>query len=418
MGENFPVSTLLLVLVGVANVWAQDLVFEENPPDACTPSTGGRGQCVSIQSCTAVLDTVHQTPPVHCGFDGATPVVCCPVSEENDSNPLLDTSTPVVSFDCGQNAVNSVKLHRFSVSAGVLRPEAINHATNRSNVATQERPRSRPGIPDKAIEKVEAALEAQKEEGIRPAIGAVDADKNAWPWMALLGEEDPLGITWFCGGVLINDQWVLSALHCFFRKNANVVRLGEHDYNDQSDGADHEDFGVSEIIWYSDYTHPEAYHDLALLKLDKKVTLKKYVSPVCLPWGKDVNTDLTGRNVTLTGWGDTLFNGFPSSILQEVNVTVFPSSRCDASYSNLVEYSRSWPRGIGNETICAGDPNGGRDACQGDSGGPIVYLNSAGRYTLAGIVSRGFGCGLKDYPGLYVNLHQPNYLAWIKKVAF
>ncbi|CAL4243129.1 unnamed protein product, partial [Meganyctiphanes norvegica] len=38
-----------------------------------------------------------------------------------------------------------------------------------------------------------------------------EAPKNAWPWMALLG--DGKG-DWFCGGVLINQQWVLTAAHC------------------------------------------------------------------------------------------------------------------------------------------------------------------------------------------------------------
>nr|XP_053651066.1 trypsin eta-like [Cherax quadricarinatus] len=110
--------------------------------------------------------------------------------------------------------------------------------------------------------------------------------------------------------------------------------------------------------------------------------------------------------------------GLPSSVLQQVNVTVFKSEECDKSYSTLLEYSDTWPLGIGEETVCAGDRNGGRDSCQGDSGGPIVYSNSTRRYILAGIVSRGYGCGLLDYPGLYVNIRHPLYLAWIKNVAF
>lgn len=56
--------------------------------------------------------------------------------------------------------------------------------------------------------------------------------------------------------------------------------------------------------------------------------------------------------------------GFPSSILQEVNVTVFQSSRCDNSYSALFHYASRFPQGIGEDILCAGDPAGGRDACQ------------------------------------------------------
>lgn len=55
---------------------------------------------------------------------------------------------------------------------------------------------------------------------------------------------------------------------------------------------------------------------------------------------------------------------------------------------------------------------------QGDSGGPLVTQDSRGHFVLAGVVSKGYGCGHKDYLGLYVNMREPPYLAWIKKVAF
>ncbi|KAG7177756.1 Serine protease 29-like [Homarus americanus] len=49
-----------------------------------------------------------------------------------------------------------------------------------------------------------------------------------------------------------------------------------------------------------------------------------------------------------------------------------------------------------------------------DSGGPLVSRNSAGQYTMAGVVSRGVACGLTDFPGLYANIRHPPYLAWAK----
>lgn len=61
-----------------------------------------------------------------------------------------------------------------------------------------------------------------------------------------------------------------------------MVRLGEHNYNDDGDGARHEDFGVAETVLYPNYKSPEAYHDLALLRLVSKVVMKVRSLYVCL----------------------------------------------------------------------------------------------------------------------------------------
>ena len=54
---------------------------------------------------------------------------------------------------------------------------------------------------------------------------------------------------------------------------------------------------------------------------------------------------------------------------------------------------------------------------QGDSGGPLV-IHESEKWTLAGIVASGHGCGLRDFPGLYVPIRNADYLKWIKNVAF
>lgn len=46
-------------------------------------------------------------------------------------------------------------------------------------------------------------------------VGGVDAQLNAWPWMALLGYRNTLGeVGWKCGGSLITKSHVMTAAHC------------------------------------------------------------------------------------------------------------------------------------------------------------------------------------------------------------
>lgn len=362
--------------------------------ETCPYSRGVEGLCRDIRECPSVLKdlTNRVRYPVSCGrFNRRFPIICCP-ADGGSGNPtdMQDISPPRLNFECG-------------TSSGI--PGTRSRRGQRSSPAGRR--------------ELAAVPNFSPPINVMNAVGGENSLRAAWPWMALLGFRERDGnIDWFCAGVLINDQWILTAAHCLDERRATHVRLGEHDLENPNDGASPQDFDVETSIIHPDYTFPQAYDDIALIKLTRKVRIQSAIRPVCLPWGTESTKNLVGQTVTLTGWGDTAFGGMRSPVLQEVQVMVFPSEDCDRSYKDIPNYGRTWPQGIGAETVCAGDRQGGKDACQGDSGGPIVSRDSKGRYTIAGVVSLGYGCGSEKYPGLYVNTRQPKYLAWIKKVAF
>ena len=64
-------------------------------------------------------------------------------------------------------------------------------------------------------------------------VGGNDAAQGDWPWQVGLTRSYSKP---FCGGSLINKQWVVTANHCFGRAGASnispdqlVIRLAEHD---------------------------------------------------------------------------------------------------------------------------------------------------------------------------------------------
>ncbi|XP_063570684.1 trypsin-3-like [Pongo abelii] len=79
----------------------------------------------------------------------------------------------------------------------------------------------------------------------------------------------------------------------------------------------------------------------------------------------------------------------------------------DALVLTQAECKASYPGKITNSMFCVGFLEGGKDSCQGDSSGPVV---SKGK--LQGVVSWGYGCALKNRPGVYTKVY--NYVDWIK----
>ncbi|XP_029794393.1 serine protease 52-like isoform X5 [Suricata suricatta] len=108
------------------------------------------------------------------------------------------------------------------------------------------------------------------------------------------------------------------------------------------------------------------------------------------------------RNCWVTGWGITTTRHSMTSELQKVNIKLIKWKTC----SHIMPiFTRNM--------LCAGSPQGGKDACQGDSGGPLVCQKKTnqGIWYQLGIVSWGVGCGRKRLPGVYTKVS--NYLSWI-----
>ena len=60
--------------------------------------------------------------------------------------------------------------------------------------------------------------------------------------------------------------------------------------------------------------------------------------------------------------------------------------------------------------VCAGMPEGGKDACDGDSGGPLVVPDANGNAIIYGIVGSE-GCAKPGYPGRYTRVSK--FVSWI-----
>ncbi|XP_071493626.1 trypsin-2-like [Diadema antillarum] len=235
-------------------------------------------------------------------------------------------------------------------------------------------------------------------------VGGNDATEGSWPWQVGIIKNYLVGSGGYhmCGATLINDQWIVSAAHCFYRwkrLSDYTITVGSHDRDDVDKNQQNLKLGG---IWvHEDYNSRTLDNDIAMLKLEQPITFTDYISPACVA----TNDYPAGTTCVVTGWGDQE-TAVDDTDLQEVYVPIIDTEVCNR---------QNWYNGaITDNMFCAGYPEGGQDSCQGDSGGPFVCRNQAGAWELTGVVSWGYGCADALNPGVYTRVTR--YNNWINGI--
>ncbi|KAL7393553.1 hypothetical protein ABVT39_012741 [Epinephelus coioides] len=245
--------------------------------------------------------------------------------------------------------------------------------------------------------------------GYQRIIGGSEAPENTIPWQVMLSVDGGRG-----GGMVIADRWIMTAAH-------NLV----HDGNPASKDTVRIYMGLTDVKSLlgspvsaaSIHIHPEYNNptlldynnDIALIKLQDRITFNSSIMPICLP-AEDA-TYMTGEMGLVSGFGitETDTRRILTNKLKYVQVPVVEQATCSNSVA-LLKRNRDNVPDLTNNMFCAGVPEGKKDSCQGDSGGPYA-LRHDGRFWAAGIVSWGVDCGKQGTYGVYTRV--ANYVGWI-----
>ncbi|XP_067462973.1 vitamin K-dependent protein C [Thunnus thynnus] len=250
---------------------------------------------------------------------------------------------------------------------------------------------------------VDRSSYTEPKDGLQPwMVGGEVGKKGESPWQVLLLNAKG---RFHCGGVLIDESWVLTAAHCLDNNLKFSVRLG--DYERFREEGTEVTLRVKRTFKHPNYYNREMVdNDIALLRLETPAPTTKYIVPVCLPGRKMAERvlHLNGTITVVTGWGsDSLDSNHYSSALNVIKVPLVSHSICTSQMSH----------NISENFLCAGILGQRKDTCKGDSGGPMVTLYRD-TWFLVGLVSWGEGCGMEDKLGIYTKVS--NYNDWINGV--
>jgi endonuclease G, mitochondrial len=182
---------------------------------------------------------------------------------------------------------------------------------------------------------------------------------------------------WFCTGVLVAPQVVLTAAHC----TAAITRVFLRGNNVRQLGANSVVVPVRRAVVHPQYReHPWNENDINVLILDRPAG----VAPVPIATLEQLRA---AEQVRLVGFGyndPMLPTGFGQKRQVSVDMgflRVEPDETDLAELEQLLGFHASYEFTAGRKGL-------GRDSCNGDSGGPAYLLAPDGSRAVAGLTSR------------------------------
>lgn len=199
------------------------------------------------------------------------------------------------------------------------------------------------------------------------------------------------------GGVLIDEEWILTCAHCLDNEipaSKALAQIGGIDKIVADEEGETIVRGIKKVI-HPDYDPVTHEYDLAMLKIPKIAESEDVKIARIYTGNAEINV-FVPLSTTVSGWGKT-------ELVEDVR------------YLRATNFQYVC-RITGETTMSCRDPyNPGRGVCYGDSGSPLEIYTEEGR-KLHSLVGGGNPCDDERRQGEYTKVGTEKVLAWIDSV--
>ncbi|KAJ3656402.1 hypothetical protein Zmor_015482 [Zophobas morio] len=230
-------------------------------------------------------------------------------------------------------------------------------------------------------------------------IGGISAYAGQYPYAAAINVQTGTS-KFFCGGTLIDSQWVLTAGQCVDGAILFTIQLGSHKL--EGDDPYRVTVATSHSVLHPDYNPLTLENDIGLIELRIPVEYSHTLNKITY-FAFNITEP---RDMWAIGWGQ-ISDDSPElyNELQTVDVAPLTTEECRIYYGNQ----------ISDNTVCV-EGNYNEGTCYGDTGSPLVVDLGRGYKSVGGVASfvSGNGCESTEPSGY---LRTAPYESWIKNVT-
>jgi secreted trypsin-like serine protease len=178
-------------------------------------------------------------------------------------------------------------------------------------------------------------------------VGGNEAFVRQFPFAAAIYVRKDDG-TYFCGGTLINNQWVLTSAHCVQNAVSFTIQLGSNTL--QGNDTNRIVLSTNEYVLNPDFNPEILQNDIGLVKFRMPVEYTDYVTQI---YAMPTFSLQNGATAVAIGWGQT--SDEESSLSNELryaDLTTVSNAECQQIYGNQITNNMVCVSGNYNEGTC------------------------------------------------------------------